>query len=81
MRRAHQNQGSSGAKQPPSAATTHTPEEKSELNARRADHIREQALRDPAMLALLDQAHRLREGHEGEWLTFDDLDKQYPAEA
>jgi hypothetical protein len=81
MRRAHQNQGSSGAKQPPSAATTHTPKGQSEGSARRADHIREQALRDPAMLALLDQAHRLREGHEGEWLTFDDLDKQYPAEA
>ncbi len=56
----------------------HTPEGE---QMRRAERIRREALSDPKMLALLDQAHRLREGQECEWVTFDDLDAKYPAEA
>ena len=70
-----------GRKRPVRSVTTHPPESTAERHARRADHVREEALRDPATLALLDQAHRLREGQECEWLTFEDLDNQYPAEA
>jgi hypothetical protein len=66
-----------GRKPPTRSVTTRT----SERHARRADRVREQALRDPATLALLDEAHRLRGGQECEWITFDDLDERYPAEA
>jgi hypothetical protein len=73
------NRVSGGAKAPSRAAGT--PAVQSEQHARRADYVREQALGDSQTLSLLEQAHRLREGQECEWITFDDLDKQYPAEA
>ena len=75
-----QNDGPRGRKQPARSLATRPSESSVEGRARRADRVREQALHDPPTLALLAQAHRLREGQAGEWITFEDLDKRYPAE-
>lgn len=70
-----------GSTDPRLAAPSGTPEGEVEQQASRAELIREQTLRDPQMLALLEQARLVREGHNRKWTTFDELDAEFPAEA
>ncbi len=76
-----ENRAVRGAPDPVQAAPSGAPEGEIERRASRADQIRERTLQDPQMLAFLDQARLIREGQHHDWTTFDELDKQYPAEA